>query len=64
MTRCMGSLQALLKDKRNKRTNNKNRSRLSKLARSKKKNRNLQVRALMLTAAKYKTAARGNYMQN
>ena len=59
----MGSLQALLKDKRNKRTNNKNRSRLSKLARS-KKNRNLQARALMLTAAKYKTAARGNYMQN
>lgn len=58
----MGSLQALLKDKRNKRTNNKNRSRLSKLARS-KKNRNLQARAL-LTAAKYKTAARGNYMQN
>ena len=64
MPRCMGSLQALLKDKRNKRTNNKNRSRSSKLARSKKKNRNLQARALMLTAAKYKTAARDNYMQN
>ena len=58
MTRCMWSLQA-------KQANKQQEQEPIKVSlQEAKKNRNLQACALMLTAAKYKTAARCNYMQN